>query len=60
MIKISREDIEYALATCNCMLYEDGKTYYEENELLEHLDELFFNDPDADFIQSQIEEDLEK
>lgn len=59
MIKISREDIEYAVATCSCLHYEDGKTYYEENELLECLDDLFFSNPDASIIQSQIAEGLE-
>ena len=59
MIKISREDIEYALAACGKLYYNGGKKYYEENELLECLDDLFFNNPDADFIQSQIEKGLE-
>ena len=50
MIKISREDIEHALAACGHLNYEDGKRYCEENELLECLDDLFFNNPDADFV----------
>ena len=57
MDKINREDIEYALATCGCLYYEDGKTYYEENELLERLDDLFFNNPDADSLHAEISEE---
>ena len=45
-IKISREQIEYALAACGC-LYEHGKTWYEEKELLECLDDLYFK-PEED------------
>ena len=40
---ITREDVIYAIAVCGC-LYHQGKTWYEEEELIRCFDDLYFND----------------
>ena len=38
---ITRDDVVYAIETCGC-LRQDGKTWYEEEELMECFDDLYF------------------
>lgn len=36
---MSKDDFLYALQTCGC-LFHDGKTWYEENELIQCFEDL--------------------
>lgn len=40
---ITRDDVLYAIKACGC-LYHQGKTWYEEKELIQCFDDLYFKD----------------
>jgi len=44
---ITRDNVLYAINACGC-LYHQGKTWYEEEELIQCFDDLYFNDSKAE------------
>ena len=40
---ITRDDVLYAIKACGCLYHQD-KTWYEEKELIQCFDDLYFKD----------------
>ena len=50
---MTREELEYGMCACSC-LYKDGKTYYEENALIECLEDIgLLKEPCEDAVSRQ-------
>lgn len=55
---MTREELEYGMCACSCM-YQDGKTYYEENTLIECLEDIgLLKEPCEDAVSRQAVNEL--